>query len=206
MAGTPPAGSYNISAALRALGIRDPRVIPTLGGGQILPVISFGEFETFVPEVIEGRGIQTWFIVGPGANRYRELKMLSVAPGGTIIESLVLGVQGVADSSVYLITSLTEPSPGIGTAVSPWVVGGQSLSNLWIDSGQLVTPKPNFPPGTSSGVTFQLPFAPLAEPENFARVWVPAGSWFTVTFDRNTATLLQILLRFREIPQAQGAA
>jgi len=200
-----PAGSYNISSALRAFGIRDQRVIPNLGA-ELTPTVSLGELETFAPEVIEARGIVLGKMAVSGPVASVLIQILSVAPGGIILENvnMIPDAPPAPGSSFYLMTGPTEPAVGFATFnFPPWTIGGQALSTVVESAG----PIPGFvavPVGGSSTPILPWPFPSMAEPGLLGRVWVPPSWWFAaVSFDCNVE--IELCVRFREIPQAQGA-
>lgn len=202
-AGSPPAGSYNISSALRALGIRNPRVIPSLGG-ELTPTVSLGEFESFAPEVIEARGVMLGKINPTLPATSSAIQALAVAPGGFIVENITLNPDGAPPPTArfYLATAPTTFFLG-GANFPPWTIGGQALSTLILTGGGFPGIL-GLPAGGSSTPVIPFPFPMLQTPGLLGRVWVPASWWFAVVvFDNSAAT--DVCFRFREIPQAQGA-
>jgi len=206
---SPPAGSFNVSQALRALGIRDPRVIPTIQGGQVLPTISFGTFETFTPEVVEARGLLAISLDGiSGVGAWRGYKMLSIAPGGSIIEAFACQPNAAGLPAFFLAIGRTDPWPGVGLPMGNtqvWTIGGQQLVNAWNNSTIQIgsIPSANNVPN-SSGTGPQWPLGAVSDGNVYSRVWVPAGWWFWIAAGQTADQ--RALVRWREIPQAQGAA
>lgn len=204
-----PAGSFNLSAALRALGIRDPRVIPALSGeGEITPVISFGTLETFSPEVIEARTIVNRLYPGASDNRYRGMAMQSIAPGGTIIENLFFA--GTSESnSPSVRVNIAPIQPFVGTSsITPWSIGGQAAQNIYLDQEDAALPAPlggNL--GGSHSPNREWPLD-SRQAQIFSRIWVPAAWWWWFSFESVAASVPQMffVIRCREIPQSQGAA
>jgi hypothetical protein len=201
----PPAGSYNISAALRAFGLRDQRVIPNLGQ-ELTPTVSLGELETFAPEVIEARGVVLGKISPTGGGASVLVQFLSVAPGGIIVENVNIVPDGVppAGARFHLMTAPLEPAAGFATFnFPPWTIGGQAISTL-VESAGPIPGQIAIPAGGSGTPLLPFPFTSFENPGLLGRVWVPPSWWFAVVHFDNSAAL-SLAVRFREIPQAQGS-
>ncbi len=202
--------TFNLGSVLRALGVRDPRVLPSVDPTTITPTVNFGNFNAFTGQVIEARTILNE-ILAPSVNgTWRGCWMLSVAPGGTIIEAL--GFDNLNGIQINLAPELPFNAPN----VTPFSIGGQRAVNLFavsdIDGG------PNPPPTGfdfgGSGSTRRSGFGPWptlqsASSEITRDIWVPPGWYFWITYSRVSAGQPQVVffaIRSREIPQMQGPA
>jgi hypothetical protein len=213
-----PAGSYSLSTVFKALGLRDPRVIPALSPGQIQGTINFGNLDALVSEVVEAREI---VVSGRETaipdNQWEAVNMLSVAPGGTIIEFLAVQTVGPPPDTVRWTVNMapvTQPFVPAGSVV-PFPIGGQAVQNVWFDSGLQANPRvegDDFP-GGSRAEAYIWPTTAAEQGLLFSRVWVPPSWSFWVLFGTQIGGLLpigqtdswELVIRAREIPQALGA-
>ena len=184
--------TFNLTDLYRALGLRDQRVIPNVEGGQVVPIISLGEFRSFAPEVIEARGFVNAGPFNILAGQQLALSMLSAAPGGTIIE--------VMSSSDLITWNIAPVKPFTGSLVQPFSMGGQPLSNLFEVTGIVLG---GIPTGSSLGGS-NTPAAVFGS-NILADVWVAAGSYFWGIQNPPNPTSY-FSWRYREIPTAQGPA
>jgi len=187
------ATTFNLSSVYTALGLRDARVIPNIEAGQLFPVISLGQFNTFAPEVIESRGVVN---IGPFnvlAGQWLALDMLSVAEGGSIVEH--------TSFSVPCIFNLAPTKPFFGGVEPVFSMGGGPLSNVLESSGIQVGA---FPQGSLlGGSQTQGQWADSAFVE---QTWVPPGWHFWAVLLNTGAATAQVAWRWREIPEGQGSA
>lgn len=184
--------TFNLSEVYRALGMRDPRVIPDVAPGMLVPVIILGTFESFAAEVIEARGFVNQGPFNILAGQWVGLSHQSTAPGGTIIEEL-----SCSDGSTL---NMAPAAPFGAPAFFPFTTGGQPISSLFQVTGIQVGAAPN---GFALGGTACNPLLASGARAIAATMWVPPGWWFWVILGAGTATAFANW-RFREMPEQQG--
>lgn len=181
-----------MSQVYQALGIRDPRVNPSIPTGALLPVIVLGSLTAFTSQVIEARSIVNGGPFNILAGQSVVIAMQSVSPGGAIIEHVT------AVGPFFL--NIGPNQPIVGANVTPFSIGGQQVQNLY--QQLLVAGPPPF--GTTFSPAAVFPYeTTVAGGPVCDDIWVPAGSWFWMTLVGPNGNG-QFALRVREIPQAQG--
>ncbi len=190
------ASTYNLSNVFRALGIRDPRAIPTIAGAMLAPVVVLGTFEAFAPQVIEARGYISAALQNVLLGQSYAVSHQSTAPGGTIIENIV-----TSDGATL---NLAPVKPFTGSVVVPFTMGGQVISSIFEQSGIVVGPLPS---GASLGGSNTDSLHYEASKFLGGNIWIPP-SWFFWAMQPTTSpnTNAWFAWRFREIPQSQGPA
>jgi len=194
---------------MRALGIRDPRVIPKLSqDGTITPTINFGSLDSLVSEIVEARTILNVRLGTLAAAHWQALAMLSVAPGGSLIEFLCIEPPPAASANNRLFESglaPTAPFVPIQGEV-PYSIGGQAALNVFFLSADSVGATPNgITLGGSRSTSSLWPPTPTRQGFLFERIWIPPGWHFWITLLGPTTEDTYVAWRTREIPQQQGA-
>lgn len=189
------ATTFNLSSIYSALGLRDARVIPNIEGGQLVPVISLGEFRSFAPEVVEARGLFNTGLFNILGGQWVGALMLSVAEGGSIIEQ--------AASSNPVTWNLAPARPFTGGVVSPYSQGGAPLANLVELTGINLGA---FPIGSGLGGTNSSISGFIADPSVLEGIWVPPGWFFWAILENAGGATANVSWRWREIPEGQGSA
>jgi hypothetical protein len=184
--------TFNLSQFYRAIGMRDPRVIPNVEGATLVPVISLGTFNSFAPEVIEARGFMNSGPHNLFAGQWLGISHQSTAPGGVVIE----GLSG-SDNTIW---NLAPNKPFTGTPVAPFSMGGQPLISLFEQTVPVAGPPPL---GGALGGT-NTPVGVIG-PNILADVWIPP-SWFLWAILLGANAYSYAGWRFREVPEAQGPA
>lgn len=183
--------TFNLSQLYRALGVRDPRVIPNMEGGTLIPTVSLGEFRSFAPEVIEARGFFNSSALNILGGQWVGIEHQSTAPGGTVIEAM-----GSADNVTW---NLAPIKPFAGAPIQPFSIGGQVIQSLFEGTGINVGP---FPTGISLGGTNTNAPTLGAQTAIVADLWIPPSWWFWAIMGPNPTAFVS--WRFREVPESQG--
>lgn len=187
--------TFSLSNVYRALGMRDARVIPNIEGGKLTPVISFGTFETFAPQVVEARGIANVGLFNVLAGQYAGLSLFSTAEGGAIIES--------AQASNPQTWNLSPNRPWFAGIISPLSMGGRPLSSVCESTGIVVGVPPTG--GATGGSNTPGGFIGDAS-QAMKDLWVPPGWFFWVSLFNTGGATAFASIRWREIPEGQGVA
>jgi hypothetical protein len=199
--GAPGGGGRSISTfsmgqVYQALGIRDPRVNPSIPTGALLPVIVLGQLTAFTPQVIEARSTVNGGPFNLIGGQWVALLMQSIAPGGTIIEQV--------HAAGAFNLSIGSTKPFIGVNLTPFSIGGQQVQNLYEQTG--IIAGPTVPGDISNGNAAVWPHeTTIAGGPTLEGIWVPPAFFFWMTLIGPNANH-QYAMRMREIPQAQGPA
>lgn len=186
--------TFNLSDVYRALGLRDPRVLPSIKAGELTPIISLGEFNTFAPEVIEARGFISQGFFNVLGGQWVGVFQQSTAPGGTVIEELNCG-----DGTTF---NLAPQRPFTAAPALVLSTGGQPIISLFEVTGINIGPAPS---GQALGGSASNPSIASGARAILGNVWVPPGwFWWVIMFGANPNAYAQ--WRFREMPEAQGPA
>lgn len=193
--------TYDLSSVFRALGIRTARAVPSLAAVELVPVVQVGDFSsTFAPEVIESRGITSGNLWSTPAGQWSGCYLQSLAPGGLVIETFEDRPSGAAPQPAFFQCS-SLPWVG-GTFVPIFTIGGGSVASRFNFIIGQALPLPDFAGALGPGQFWDA--ATGASP--LGRVldrWYVAPGQFVGTYIVGQVGASAVI-RFREIPEAQG--
>ena len=124
--------TYNLSQVYRGMGIRDPRAIPAMVAGAIVPVVNIGTVQTFAPQVLEARGVASDDLQATSAAfvKWSALTMQALSPGGTLIESVFAPAHNVDATGVVIYVG-AAPTPPF--AARARMRSSSRLRSTWVD-------------------------------------------------------------------------
>lgn len=115
--------TLGVDALLRQLGVKGQE-LPRIEVDRYQPVLVMGDFSrTLTAEPLEARGVAAQS-VGAVAGRIGTVQLLSNAPGGVVIESLILSAPGWVNLDAHFRAGVYTSALFSGSAASVLDVGG----------------------------------------------------------------------------------
>jgi len=191
---TEQTSTFDLTRIQQAMGVRSRIVNPDVSEGVAL-VLTVGDMsKSFGSQKFEARGIAS----GASPNVAAEfgfLELHSIAPGGIVVEGYEAELGAGVTNLVLEIKTAAEP---VATAGVPRLqtVGGQALTTTVV-SGTTLTPP------VATGAVLVVDSSGFRFSQNDLEWFVPSGSFAGIYVD-NAALGAILVIRFREIPQAQG--
>jgi hypothetical protein len=195
-----PQSTYDLSAVLRALGVRTARAVPSIAATDLLPVVVVGDFSTtFAAEVVESRAVTPGTNWSSPAGFWSATYLHALSPGGIVVENFDFD-PGNRGPIPNIFTCSLEPFTGTLDQLFP-IGGGSIASRSATIVNQPLATLPDFAGALGPGLVWSnLIHNPISD--MVERWYVPPGKFI------GTYQIGQLgsgpVIRFREIPEAQG--